>query len=431
MLIRLEARNFRALRYVDVPLQSFQVAVGPNASGKSTFFDAFLFVQDIAARRDPRTGREGIHLAVGERSSEFSELTWAGSGDDIEIAIEAALPEEIKEIPMGKDKKNYDFLRYEIRLGFREGEGLIIALENLWLIQEGNRKTLNSRPSELFPDSRRTYRANSILVERRKRTPPGWKPSMRKAPEGSVFVSETTDWNNPTPLGATRSGLANIPDDEERFPASFWLKNLIIRGIKFIHLNIEVMRKPSRPDAPREFLPDGSNLPLVLRTLEKGASDRYAMWVDHLRTALPDVHSVRVVEREEDRHLYIKVRYASGVEVPSWLVSDGSLRLMALTLIPYLSEEGVYFIEEPENGLHPKAVEAVYQSLSSCYKNQVFLASHSPAFLALVDDPKDILCFSKTDKGAVDVVSGADHPRLKQWKKEITLDILFAAGVLG
>jgi predicted ATP-dependent endonuclease of OLD family len=79
--------------------------------------------------------------------------------------------------------------------------------------------------------------------------------------------------------------------------------------------------------------------------------------------------------------------------------------------------------------LHPLAIESVYQSLSSLYDNQILLATHSPAILRLAE-PKHILCFSKTESGAVDIVRGEDHPKLRDWKRDIDISTLHAAGVL-
>jgi hypothetical protein len=45
-------------------------------------------------------------------------------------------------------------------------------------------------------------------------------------------------------------------------------------------------------------------------------------------------------------------------------------------------------------------------------------------------EPKDILCFSKTPSGAIDIVRGDEHPKLKDWRNEIDLAILYGAGVL-
>jgi len=114
------------------------------------------------------------------------------------------------------------------------------------------------------------------------------------------------------------------------------------------------MRKPSPPGQPKRFRPDGSNLPWVIESLKKDLPQQYQEWISHIRTALPDVEEIRTIERPEDKHRYLLIYYRNGLEVPSWTVSDGTLRLLALTLPAYLKGlEGIYLIEEPENGIHP------------------------------------------------------------------------------
>lgn len=49
MLTRIEALNFRCLRYIRRPLGPFHVLVGPNGSGKTTFLDAIRFLGDLAS----------------------------------------------------------------------------------------------------------------------------------------------------------------------------------------------------------------------------------------------------------------------------------------------------------------------------------------------------------------------------------------------
>lgn len=125
------------------------------------------------------------------------------------------------------------------------------------------------------------------------------------------------------------------------------------------------------------------------------------------------------------------IRYASGLEAPSWVVSDGTLRLLALTSLAYLPDSrGVYLVEEPENGIHPKGVEAVYQSLGSVYDGQVLVASHSPILLGLAR-PDQLLCFAKDSRGATDIVRGDEHPALRDWRGEVSLGAFFACGILG
>jgi predicted ATPase len=169
----------------------------------------------------------------------------------------------------------------------------------------------------------------------------------------------------------------------------------------------------------------------VIWNLEQPANrERYGWWVDHVRTALPDIESIRTVERPEDRSRYLVIKYTGGLEVPSWMASDGTLRLLALTIPAYVPDfKGICLIEEPENGIHPQAVETVFKSLSNVYGAQILLATHSPVILSVADVEK-VLCFKKTKSGATDIVQGDKHPALRDWRGGVNLGTLFAGGVL-
>jgi len=217
----------------------------------------------------------------------------------------------------------------------------------------------------------------------------------------------------------------------KKFPVSTWLKELLTAGIQKILLNSLLIRKASAPGQGPGFKPDGSNLPWVVADLRQSSPDRFRQWIAHLRTAFPDLQDINTIERPEDRHRYLMLQYGEGLEVPSWMASDGTLRMLALTLPAYLEDfKGIYLIEEPENGVHPRAIETMTQSLSSVYNAQVLMATHSPVILSTVE-AEQILCFAKTPEGATDIVRGSEHPALKSWKHETTLGTLFAAGVLG
>jgi predicted ATPase len=206
---------------------------------------------------------------------------------------------------------------------------------------------------------------------------------------------------------------------------------LLTEGVQPFVLNSLYIRRPSSPRQIPGFKPDGSNLPWVIAELYQQDRSRFNDWVAHIQTALPDLEGIRTLERGDDRSKYLMIKYKGGLEVPSWTVSDGTLRLLALTLPAYLTKlQGIYLIEEPENGIHPKAVETVIQSLSSVYNAQILLATHSPVILG-ISKIEDVLCFAKTKEGATDIVRGNLHPALANWKKETDLGVLFAAGVLG
>ena len=158
---------------------------------------------------------------------------------------------------------------------------------------------------------------------------------------------------------------------------------------------------------------------------------RHEEWIALVRTALPDLADIKTMEFPDTRHRYMKLDYDNGLDVPSWMASDGTLRLLTLTLPAYLSDfEGIYLIEEPENGIHPMAMETVYQSLSSVCDAQILLATHSPVILGCAE-ASDILCFKKSKDGATDIVAGNEHPELRKWQGNLNLSDLYASGVLG
>jgi predicted ATPase len=150
-----------------------------------------------------------------------------------------------------------------------------------------------------------------------------------------------------------------------------------------------------------------------------------------MKTALSDIEDIVTVELPDTKHRFMQIVYRGGLKVPSWTASDGTLRMLALTLPAYLPDfAGIFLIEEPENGIHPMAMETVYQALRSVYSAQILLATHSPVILGCAT-PEDLLCFKKNDEGATDMVTGVNHPALREWQKSLNLSDLYASGVLG
>src|SRR3989304_4143765 len=387
----IQALNYRCSRCVRQPLRPFQVLVGPNASGKTTFLDVPSFLGDII--------QNGLEYAITTRTKDFRDLLWQRqlNSSPLELAVEAIIPDERLKLLESNDT-SYDTVRFEIRIGFDEnGDVPQILLEKVLLKtwQEPQRPIPTLFPGPVKPPE-------TILSSRSR---PGYRTVVSKKHKGndnfSPEVKAKGDWVPAFTFGPFKSALANLPEDESRFPVSVWLKRLLSDSVQSVVLDSLLMREASPPGQVRRFRTDGGNLPWVIAELQKSES-RFNDWIRHLRTALPDIESIRTIEREDDRHRYLVVKYTGGLEVPSWTLSDGTLRLLALTLLACLPElRGVYLIEEPENGIHPQAVETLFQSMSSVYESQILLASHSPIILNAAE-PEQVLC-KKAEDGAVDI----------------------------
>ena len=417
MITLVEALNYRCLRYVRRRLKPFHVLVGPNASGKTTFMDVIGFLRDLLSG--------GLDGALMERTPTPGELLFRGGGDRFELAVEATIPNDLRQLTM---KPELDTVRYQVAIGFDDTQRQFEFKAETLLLKKA--AAFRQPQRELFPMS--PAGPESLLAGIRQRSN---KVVINKVPGGNDnFYNEASPpnvgWAPSFKLGPRRSALGNLLADADSYPVATWFRDYLTAGVQKFVLNSLTIKRPSPPTRVSGFLPDGSNLPWVVARLRCEEPERYGGWIDHLRTALPDLADIATFERPEDKHCYMIYEYADGVRVPSWLVSDGTLRLTALTLPAYLVDlQGIYLIEEPENGIHPKGVSSIYDSLSSVYDAQMLLATHSPVVLnaAGLDD---VLCFARDDTGSTDIVLGSEHPDLRQWQGEVDLGTLLASGIL-
>ena len=421
---RVQVLNYGCLHYVDVPLDRFHVFIGPNASGKSTLMDAIKFVSDVV--------RDGVDAACRVRTANFADLVWSRPQDPkeqrFEIALEFGLPEEVRaKMPEGRP---YKVFRYEVAIAANKETGKVgLAEETGVLLLQSNKKP---RQMAMFPDP---VSPSATILQPSGR---GRRTVFRKRESGrSRFNDETVDetgsvnWNPGLTLSSDRSALSILPDYDDKFPASTSAMVFLRDKVIPLALNSERMRQASPPGMGEELRPDGSNVPWVADALLQQDNRRAEWWMGHMRSALDGFKSVRVIDRPDDRHKYLMLRYQNGLEVPSWKASDGTLRFMALTLLANLPDAtGLYMIEEPENGIHPGALEELFNSLSCVYDAQVLLATHSPEIVA-VSDINHLIIFGKTSKGEVDVTSGSMHPYLRDWQNQIDLGTFYASGALA
>lgn len=87
IITRIKLKNWRNFRNVDVKLGDRVFLVGPNASGKSNFLDAFRFLRDLT-----KTGG-GLQKALRDRGG-ISKIRNLSARQDPEIGIEIELSEK-------------------------------------------------------------------------------------------------------------------------------------------------------------------------------------------------------------------------------------------------------------------------------------------------------------------------------------------------
>jgi hypothetical protein len=406
MIVGVSIYNYKTIRSLErLPLSDFHVLVGPNGSGKTTFFDAIDFVRDCLIH-SPRVAVE--MRGVGD----FRDLTYRRFGHEFAIEIWFDLTSVLPDSRGG-------LFCYFIAISKNEGEGVYISGEYLSFNNVNNIVEYNDKIHSLF------YTAISSGGE-------------------FHYKNEKTGLITTFKFSRDRLALSLVPPDLEAFPTANAIKDFLIKGVRYVQLNSRAMRMPCPAIRGSDYELDGSNIARVVGRLMRDAGGGVAdergvrwtdgdnpitRWVEHLRYALPDLAAVGWSRRLADNAEYIVLRYENGLEAPSWLLSDGTLRMLGLTLPAFLPPEpAIYLVEEPENGVHPKALDIILGSLSSIPDAQVMVATHSP--LVVQRAGRDaLLCFSRDEDGAK-IIPGSQHPALTDWDETPDLATIFAAGVL-
>jgi predicted ATPase len=404
MIQLLQAENFRMLRSNSVVLQPYQVLVGQNATGKSTFLAALQFISDVV--------KHGVRYPVELNAANFYDLCF-DSGKPLSLAVELSLPES---------EATKRRLRYEIRIGITEERGLQVLRENLLLLPARSTREPSSSVHNIIP------KPWKIIIRRNGGVANLFRTRLFQTKIRRPFFNFR--------LAADQTALGSLLVDSRLAPLAILGKEVLKNSIRTLQLDATQMRGVSPPGGESRIAVDGSNLPHVIRAFKMRDPVLFGQWVRHVAVAVEGLEAVDVWERPEDRSLVLRVRFAGEHRdpVPSWMLSDGTLRLMALTLVSYAATEGdqeTYLIEEPENGLHPLAIQVVHEALSRPPANvQVLCATHSPIFLAQAD-LEHVLVFRRSPEGSSIVRRASEIAELREWTGRVNLADLFVTGVLA
>jgi predicted ATPase len=419
MLTRLEVDGFKNLLDFSVDFGPFNCIAGPNGVGKSNLFDAIRFLSLLTEHPIMRAAQ--MVRGNNDDTSDLRDLFWSNASrktpqkTSFRIAAEMIIEKDVSDDFGRPAPASSTFLRYEIEIGYEEAGSrstmsqLVLLKETLGYITEGE-----AAQSLKFPHNALAFREQTVMNKRRARN--GYI-SVQEAPDGQTEIMVHQDGGSRGPgqvASASRAPSTIVGTSNTSATPTILAARREMQKWRFLALEPSAMRKPDIFQTAPFVNANGGHLPAALRRLtweaeqsQKDPEDVYASIANRLAALVP-ISSLTVDVDEKRQLLTLQVKERTGVTLPAASLSDGTLRFLALSVLAEDAQaDGVFCIEEPENGIHPAKMPEMVKLLEDLAVDsqktpsadnpfrQVIVATHSPVFVQLIS-PEDLLCAVET-----------------------------------
>lgn len=399
-------KNFRALKDITLgqlwndrtskPLSPLTAVIGKNGAGKSTLFDAFGFLADCL--------KHGVEEACDARGrGGFNKIRTQGQSGPIEFEV------------YYREDGNSRPITYEI----------VIDLDT----------------------TMRPYVVRERLRQRRQGQTSGWPFSFLILDAGNGFVWKGDEGGSQMPEEGNFDLFEFIKNLERQLKQEESKETELVElddKRKLGILTLGSLKQHPRISAFRRFIegwylsyftPDaarslplagpqkhlnihGDNLGNVVQFMEREHPKRFKAILERISEKIPGISRIDT-EKTNDGRLLLRFNDKGFVD-PFYAqqMSDGTLKVFAyLLLLEDPSPPPFLCIEEPENGLYHKLLEALateFRRHATGRKDssQVFITTHQPYFVDALT-PEEVWILEKGDNGFSTVRRASDDEVVK------------------
>lgn len=392
MITKIKINGFKSFHDFEMIFTPFTVVAGTNASGKSNLFDALMLLSKLAET-------DNIKKAFKEQRGDFIELfTQYGENhfaNEMEFCVEMLVNKQVTDAWGNESELKYTRLRYELKLKRYINT---VGIEDIEVSYEklANLKHQEDQWISIIPKNVREL----------------WRPKVVTGKRGIPYMTTEIENEIPTVLVPQDGTTGN----KRRFPLKNASRTVLssfdtidfphvlaareeMRSWKFLQLNPEDLRKPTDKIEGEDIISQsGKNLAATLHRISLDNAYSLVEISRKLQTFVPNFTEVKVLDDKEKKQYVIILTDKDKKEFTSRVLSEGTLRILALCIIEQDDKHsGLLCFEEPENGIHPfrvKTMSALLKDLSTDFKDeylplrQVIVNTHSPALVANISNWK-------------------------------------------
>ena len=400
---RLEIKGYKSIEHLvleDVP--SLMVLAGANGAGKSNLMEALAFFGAVV--------RDGVDRAVKD---------FGGLNDILPKSSDSRI--SLKEMFFKIEiDLNSTIFSYSSKLRFSKNKNFIIEEE-----------LLKNNQIVFVSNIENTKKAKAILDEYKKNM--NELASKIKEARNDIaqylnnHTSETlTEFSLTSSKPSKFATLLMIEDSNHIELFSF------ITNIKIFRINLFVAKSLSSDiNNSDELNHNGNNIAAVLAKLEKDDNFRETL-MEWLELIVPQMQKINASTNRLDGSVGLSFTEASGKQFPAHLISDGTIYVICIltAILSRCNDYGITIIEEPERGIHPKAIGEIIgfirDKMTESGKHTVTPPTHSESVVR--NSEVEELFFVQQENGATQVKSLRNS---NVDKKKIPLDTAWLTNLLG
>jgi predicted ATPase len=382
MITRIEIDGYKSFEKFALDLEPFTVIAGINGVGKSNLFDALKLLSNLV---DDKTLSEAFETPRGSRLELFTIKGNESEEHYIHYAIEVFLSGFVVDDFGGGFNLNYNRIRYEISIKYTSQNGFKVIRETLKTIKPLGDFFLNKN-SKL--GSEESFLSDTIsLIET----------------DGSIAtifgdVKNTAKRSIDMRL-SVKTALSSVNTVE--FAHALAVKKLI-HNIHFLHLDPHKLRLPTNIDAPARLSSSGEGLAVAIANRTLKIPNFLEILSNDIAGLISNIDFINIEYDNKRQEVSLSIKHTDGSVIPGHMLSDGTLRILAMLVISYDPLfNGVILIEEPENGVHPGILPDIVHILEGMCNidplqndgriRQVILSTHSSLLLKEVDEKNIVM----------------------------------------
>ena len=383
----ISVKNYRVLQNITLKdIKPFSVFLGPNGSGKTTFFDVIGFLSDCLTTN--------VKKALEKRGRFQEVISRDCGGQEIEIVIKyREARKAIRQSPI---------ITYTVAIALQNGSPIVSRETLRW------RRSSQGKPFDFL--------------------------NFQNG-EGEVISGENPE--------ITDNRISYKMDD----PSSLAIKTIgqlsdnpriaslrrFIEGWFLSYFIPDQARQLATAGAMEHLSREGDNISNVVQYLTDEHRETLSEILKLLAKRIPKLEKVESEPTIDGRLALLFKDAPFSKPFLARFSSDGTLKLLAyLILLNDPNPPQLLCIEEPENGLHHRLLDPLSEELQAyAVRAQVFVSTHSPFFVNTIKDAKQLWIFQRDDKGYATVTRADKIEDAKNFiESEAGLGDLWSEGYL-